>query len=59
MLRELNLTMVKLRKSKEVNHRIIQKLITNELDKEIPKERYISSEKRQKIFNELAFNIIV
>ena len=51
--------MVKLRKSKEVNHRIIQKLITNELDKEIPKERYISSEKRQKIFNELAFNIIV
>ena len=29
--------------------------ITNEHDKEIPKERYISSEERQKIIDDLKF----
>ena len=33
--------------------------ITNEYDKEIPKERYISPEERQKIINDPTFNIIV
>ena len=33
--------------------------ITNEHDKEIPKERYISSEERGKVINDLTFNIIV
>ena len=32
--------------------------VTNEHDKEIPKERYISLEKRQKIIDNLIFNII-
>ena len=33
--------------------------ITNEHDKETPKERYISPEERQKIINDVTFNIIV
>ena len=33
--------------------------VTNENDKEIPKQRYISSEERQKIIDNLIFNIIV
>ena len=32
--------------------------VTNENDKEIPKERYISSEERPKILDNLIFNII-
>ena len=32
--------------------------VTNENDKEIPKERYISSEERPKILDNLVFNII-
>ena len=31
----------------------ISETITNELDKEIPKERYVSPEERQKIIDEL------
>ena len=31
----------------------IQKTVTNEHDKEIPKERYISPEERQKIIDDL------
>ena len=34
-------------------------IITNENDKEIPKERYISPEERQNITDNLVFNIIV
>ena len=33
--------------------------VTNQNDKEIPKERYISPEERQKILDDLGFNIIV
>ena len=33
--------------------------ITNEHDKEIPKERYMSPEERQKTIDDLTFNIIV
>ena len=33
--------------------------VTNENDKEIPKERYISPEERQKIIDSLGVNIIV
>ena len=33
--------------------------VTNENDKEIPKERYISPEERQKIIDNLILNIIV
>ena len=33
--------------------------VTNENDKEIPKERYVSPVERQKIINNLIFNIIV
>ena len=32
--------------------------VTNENDKEIPKERYISSEERPKILDNLIFNLI-
>ena len=32
--------------------------VTNENDKETPKERYISSEERPKILDNLIFNII-
>ena len=32
---------------------------TNENDNEIPKERYISAEERQKSIDDLIFNIIV
>ena len=33
--------------------------VTNENDKEIPKENYIFPEERQKVINNLIFNIIV
>ena len=33
--------------------------ITNENDQEIPKERYISQEERQKIIDNLDINIII
>ena len=33
--------------------------VTNEYDKEIPKERYISPKERQKIMDNLDINIIV
>ena len=33
--------------------------VTNENDKEIPKERYISPEERQKIIDNLGINMIV
>ena len=33
--------------------------VTNENDKEIPKERYISQEERQKIIDNLDINIII
>ena len=44
---------IKLQKSQEVHHRIIQKRLKNEHDKEITKERYISPEGRQKIIDDL------
>ena len=44
---------IKLQKSQEVYHRIIQKRLQNEHDKEITKERYISPEGRQKIIDDL------
>ena len=33
--------------------------VTNKHDKEIPKERYISPEERQKFINNLRLNVIV
>ena len=33
--------------------------VTNENDKKIPKERYISPEKRQKIIDKLIHNIVI
>ena len=33
--------------------------VANENDKEIPKQRYISPEKRQKTIDNLIFNVIV
>ena len=33
--------------------------VTNENDQEIPKERYISSEEREKVIDNLIFTIIV
>ena len=37
----------------------ISETVTNEHDKEIPKERYVSPEERQNIIDNLIFNIIV
>ena len=34
-------------------------IVTNEHDKEIPKERYISAEERQEVIDNLDINIIV
>ena len=48
-------------KTKKVSRRSPQnnsEPITNEHDKEIPKERYIPPEERHKIINDLTFNII-
>ena len=36
----------------------ISETVTNENDKEMPKERYISAEERQKIIDKLGINII-
>ena len=33
--------------------------VTNENDKKIPKQRYISPEKRQKIIDKLILNIVI
>ena len=46
-------SIIKLRKSQDVHHSINQKQLQNEHDKEIPEERYISPEKRQKIIDYL------
>ena len=43
---------IKLRGFQKIHNRIIQ-TVTNELDKEIPKERYIFPEERQKIIDDL------
>ena len=45
----------KVSKNSEQNY---SKTFTNENDKEIPKERYISPEERQKIIDNLGVNII-
>ena len=48
--------MIKFLKNSQQNN---SETVTNENDKEIPKQRYISSEERQKIIDNLIFNIIV
>ena len=40
-------------------HKSNSEAVTNENDKEVPKERYISSEERQNIIDNLDINIIV
>ena len=47
--------LIELRKSQKLHKEIIQKQFINDHDKEIPKERYISSEERQKIIEDLRF----
>ena len=58
MVKDLRPTAVKIRKTQEVHRKKFRKN-TNEHDKEILKERYITPEGRQKIINDLTFNIIV
>ena len=47
------------RVSKNSQQNQLQKAVTNEHDKEIPKERYVFPEERQKTIDNLIFNIIV
>ena len=46
-------------KFQKIHNKIIQKKITNENDKEMPRERYIPLEETQKIINNLRSIIIV
>ena len=47
---------VKVSKNSQQNN---SETVTNENDKKIPKERYISPEKRQKIIDKLIRNIVI
>ena len=47
---------VKVSKNSQQNN---SETVTNENDKKIPKERYISPEKRQKIIDKLIHNIVI
>ena len=47
---------VKVSKSSQQNN---SETVTNENDKKIPKQRYISPEKRQKIIDKLILNIVI
>ena len=47
---------VKVSKNSQQNN---SETVTNENDKKIPKERYISPEKRQKIIDKLIQNIVI
>ena len=49
----------KIRKVSENSQQSNLETITNENNKEIPKERYISLEERQKIIDNLEINLIV
>ena len=47
---------VKVSKNSQLNN---SETVTNENDKKIPKQRYISPEKRQKIIDKLILNIVI
>ena len=47
---------VKVSKNSQQNN---SETVTNENDKKIPKQRYISPEKRQKIIDKLILNIVI
>ena len=48
-----------LKNSKQNNSETVPNETDKEIPKDIPKERYISPEERQKIIDNLIFNIIV
>ena len=50
------ITLKKISKNSQQNN---SDTVTNENNKEIPKERYLSPEERHKIIDNLGFNIIV
>ena len=52
-------SLIKLQTSQELHHRIVNEKETKNIgfDREIPKERYISPEKRQKIIKKSKINI--
>ena len=47
------MTVNKIIKVSKISQQNKSQTVTNEHDKEIPKERYVSSEERQEIFDEL------